>query len=212
MTVLSEYIFFPFSFCRRMTACYLCLMSTHCVFLKVRVVQGKEPAHLISLFGGQPMVVHKGGTSRESGQTPPAETRLFQVRSNSAGCTRAVEVSIWSLQLVGSFKYPLLIFAVSSRLTQCPPIWTPMMPSSWWPQLRLSYGWDEEPVIQRNVGRSSCVTSLECRPLSWVKEERMVRTRLKSSPMNDNCVIIYSSSFCAKTVWLSFFHGHKGRN
>ncbi|KAJ8346782.1 hypothetical protein SKAU_G00281830 [Synaphobranchus kaupii] len=60
--------------------------------VQVRVVQGKEPAHLISLFGGKPMVVYKGGTSREGGQTAPAETRLFQVRSNSAGCTRAVEV------------------------------------------------------------------------------------------------------------------------
>ncbi|XP_061119698.1 gelsolin-like isoform X1 [Conger conger] len=59
---------------------------------QVRVVQGKEPAHLMSLFGGQPMVVYRGGTSREGGQTAPAETRLFQVRSNSAGCTRAVEV------------------------------------------------------------------------------------------------------------------------
>lgn len=59
---------------------------------QVRVVQGKEPAHLMSLFGGKPMVVYKGGTSREGGQTEPAETRLFQVRSNSAGNTRAVEV------------------------------------------------------------------------------------------------------------------------
>ncbi len=38
------------------------------------------------------MVVYKGGTSREGGQSAPAETRLFQVRSNSAGHTRAVEV------------------------------------------------------------------------------------------------------------------------
>uniref|UniRef100_A0A673CBI3 Gelsolin n=1 Tax=Sphaeramia orbicularis TaxID=375764 RepID=A0A673CBI3_9TELE len=60
--------------------------------VQVRVVQGKEPAHLMSLFGGQPMVVYKGGTSREGGQSAPAETRLFQVRSNSAGHTRAVEV------------------------------------------------------------------------------------------------------------------------
>eukprot|EP00064_Thunnus_orientalis_P007306 superscaffoldBa00000801_g7326 len=59
---------------------------------QVRVVQGKEPAHLMSLFGGQPMVVYKGGTSREGGQSAPAETRLFQVRSNSTGHTRAVEV------------------------------------------------------------------------------------------------------------------------
>lgn len=55
-------------------------------------MQGKEPAHLMSLFGGQPMVVYKGGTSRDGGQSAPAETRLFQVRSNSAGHTRAVEV------------------------------------------------------------------------------------------------------------------------
>uniref|UniRef100_A0A7N6AQS3 Gelsolin n=1 Tax=Anabas testudineus TaxID=64144 RepID=A0A7N6AQS3_ANATE len=60
--------------------------------VQVRVVQGKEPSHLMSLFGGQPMVVYKGGTSREGGQSAPAETRLFQVRSSSAGHTRAVEV------------------------------------------------------------------------------------------------------------------------
>ncbi|XP_007575728.1 gelsolin a isoform X1 [Poecilia formosa] len=59
---------------------------------QVRVVQGKEPAHLMSLFGGQPMVVYRGGTSRDGGQSAPAETRLFQVRSNSAGHTRAVEL------------------------------------------------------------------------------------------------------------------------
>ncbi|XP_036381933.1 gelsolin-like isoform X2 [Megalops cyprinoides] len=47
---------------------------------------------LMSLFGGRPMVVHKNGTSRERGQAPPAETRLFQMRANSAGSTRAMEV------------------------------------------------------------------------------------------------------------------------
>ncbi|KAG7498522.1 gelsolin isoform X2 [Solea senegalensis] len=60
--------------------------------VQVRVVQGKEPAHLMSVFGGQPMVVYRGGTSRDGGQSAPAETRLFQVRSNSAGHTRAVEL------------------------------------------------------------------------------------------------------------------------
>ncbi|KAM6902714.1 LOW QUALITY PROTEIN: gelsolin-like [Xenentodon cancila] len=60
--------------------------------VQVRVVQGKEPAHLMSLFGGQPMVVYKGGTSRDGGQSAPAGIRLFQVRSNSAGHTRAVEL------------------------------------------------------------------------------------------------------------------------
>lgn len=59
---------------------------------QVRVMQGKEPAHLMSLFGGQPMVVYKGGTSRDGGQSAASDTRLFQVRSNSAGHTRAVEV------------------------------------------------------------------------------------------------------------------------
>lgn len=39
------------------------------------------------------MVVYKGGTSRDSGQSEAAETRLFQIRSNAAGDTRAVEVS-----------------------------------------------------------------------------------------------------------------------
>ncbi|KAM9206332.1 gelsolin isoform 3-T3 [Dugong dugon] len=57
-----------------------------------RVVQGKEPAHLMSLFGGKPMIIYKGGTSRDGGQTAPASTRLFQVRASSSGATRAIEV------------------------------------------------------------------------------------------------------------------------
>lgn len=80
---------------------------------QVRVVQGKEPAHLISLFGGQPMVVHKGGTSREGGQTAPAETRLFQVRSNSAGCTRAVEIDAVSSNLNSNDAFVLVTPAAS---------------------------------------------------------------------------------------------------
>ncbi|XP_036604539.1 gelsolin isoform X2 [Trichosurus vulpecula] len=64
-----------------------------------RVVQGKEPAHLMSLFGGKPMIIYKGGTSREGGQTAPASTRLFQVRSSSSGATRAVEVNAAASEL-----------------------------------------------------------------------------------------------------------------
>ncbi|KAJ3606002.1 hypothetical protein NHX12_028045 [Muraenolepis orangiensis] len=67
--------------------------------VQVRVVQGKEPAHLMSLFGGKPMVVYRGGTSRDGGQSEPSETRLFQVRSNSAGHTRAVELEAASSNL-----------------------------------------------------------------------------------------------------------------
>ncbi|KAK1334187.1 hypothetical protein QTO34_005187 [Cnephaeus nilssonii] len=62
------------------------------VCCRSRVVQGKEPAHLMSLFGGKPMIIYKGGTSREGGQTAPASTRLFQVRASSSGATRAVEI------------------------------------------------------------------------------------------------------------------------
>lgn len=57
-----------------------------------RVVQGKEPPHLMSMFGGKPLIVYKGGTSRDGGQTSPASTRLFQVRSSTSGATRAVEI------------------------------------------------------------------------------------------------------------------------
>lgn len=60
--------------------------------VQTRVVQGKEPPHLMSLFGGKPLIVYKGGTSRGGGQTSPAATRLFQVRSSTSGATRAVEL------------------------------------------------------------------------------------------------------------------------
>ncbi|KAM5145729.1 gelsolin isoform 3-T6 [Mantella aurantiaca] len=62
--------------------------------VQVRVVQGKEPPHLLSLFGGKPMIVYKGGTSREGGQTPDAGIRLFQLRASSSGFCRAVEVDV----------------------------------------------------------------------------------------------------------------------
>lgn len=57
------------------------------------MIQGKEPVHLMSLFGAQLMVVYKGGTSRVGGQSKSSTIRLFQVRSNAAGKTRAIEVS-----------------------------------------------------------------------------------------------------------------------
>lgn len=47
----------------------------------------------MSIFDGKPMIIYKGGTSREGGQTAPASTRLFQVRASSSGATRAVEVT-----------------------------------------------------------------------------------------------------------------------
>ncbi|KAK2845486.1 hypothetical protein Q7C36_010340 [Tachysurus vachellii] len=60
--------------------------------VQVHVIQGKEPDHLMSLFGSQPMVVYKGGTSREGGQSKASTIRFFQVRSNTALKSRAIEV------------------------------------------------------------------------------------------------------------------------
>uniref|UniRef100_A0A8V5HER0 Gelsolin n=1 Tax=Melopsittacus undulatus TaxID=13146 RepID=A0A8V5HER0_MELUD len=67
--------------------------------LQRSLVQGKEPPHLMSMFGGKPLIVYKGGTSRAGGQTAPAETRLFQVRSSTSGATRAVELDPAASQL-----------------------------------------------------------------------------------------------------------------
>ncbi|CAL9695864.1 unnamed protein product [Knipowitschia caucasica] len=57
----------------------------------VRVCQGEEPAHLVSLFKDKPLVVFLGGTSR-GGQTAAGKTRLFHIRKSSTNATRAVEV------------------------------------------------------------------------------------------------------------------------
>ncbi len=57
----------------------------------------------MSLFGGQPMVVYKGGTSREGSQSEVADTRLFQVRANPTGDSRAVEVRKGNLSLLENF-------------------------------------------------------------------------------------------------------------
>lgn len=76
--------------------------------VQVRVEQGYEPPHLLSLFGGKPLVVHAGGTSRKGGQSPQAPTRLYQVRSSSAGATRAVEVALSAASLNSSDAFVLL--------------------------------------------------------------------------------------------------------
>uniref|UniRef100_A0A6Q2XCQ0 Macrophage-capping protein n=1 Tax=Esox lucius TaxID=8010 RepID=A0A6Q2XCQ0_ESOLU len=60
--------------------------------VQVRVTQGQEPAHLMSLFKGKPMVIHLGGTSRKGGQSKAGSTRLFHIRQSSTKATRAVEV------------------------------------------------------------------------------------------------------------------------
>ncbi|XP_051552635.1 gelsolin-like [Myxocyprinus asiaticus] len=77
--------------------------------VQVRVIQGKEPPQLMSLFGGHPMVVHKGGTSRDGGQSQASEVRLFQVRANPAGHTRAVEVDAVASSLNSNDAFVLVI-------------------------------------------------------------------------------------------------------
>ncbi|CAL8309489.1 unnamed protein product [Lota lota] len=60
--------------------------------VQVRVTQGQEPAHLVSLFKKKPMMLFLGGTSRKGGQSKPGSTRLFHIRRSTTGATRAVEV------------------------------------------------------------------------------------------------------------------------
>uniref|UniRef100_A0A3B3ZE23 Gelsolin-like domain-containing protein n=1 Tax=Periophthalmus magnuspinnatus TaxID=409849 RepID=A0A3B3ZE23_9GOBI len=60
--------------------------------VQVRVTQGQEPPHLMSLFRSKLMMIHLGGTSRKGGQSQTASTRLFHIRQSSSGATRAVEV------------------------------------------------------------------------------------------------------------------------
>lgn len=59
---------------------------------QIRVSQGKEPVHLLSLFKDKPLIIYKNGTSKKGGQAPAPPTRLFQVRRNLASITRIVEV------------------------------------------------------------------------------------------------------------------------
>uniref|UniRef100_A0A8D3DRB9 Macrophage-capping protein n=1 Tax=Scophthalmus maximus TaxID=52904 RepID=A0A8D3DRB9_SCOMX len=60
--------------------------------VQVRVTQGQEPPHLMSLFAGKPMIIHSGGTSSKGGQSQTSSTRLFHIRQSSSRATRAVEV------------------------------------------------------------------------------------------------------------------------
>uniref|UniRef100_A0A803VXT7 Scinderin n=1 Tax=Ficedula albicollis TaxID=59894 RepID=A0A803VXT7_FICAL len=67
--------------------------------VQIRVSQGKEPAHLLSLFKNKPLIVYKDGTSRKEGQKPAPPTRLFQIRRNLAAITRIAEVDVDAVSL-----------------------------------------------------------------------------------------------------------------
>ncbi|XP_037537421.1 gelsolin, partial [Nematolebias whitei] len=55
--------------------------------VQVRVTQGQEPPHLMSIFQGKPMIIHSGGTSRKDGQSRPGSVRLFHIRQSSSGAS-----------------------------------------------------------------------------------------------------------------------------
>uniref|UniRef100_A0A8C5N0B0 Macrophage-capping protein n=1 Tax=Leptobrachium leishanense TaxID=445787 RepID=A0A8C5N0B0_9ANUR len=58
----------------------------------VRVTQGKEPPHLLSIFKDKPLIIYKDGTSRKGGKTSAQTERLFQVRKNLGSITRIAEI------------------------------------------------------------------------------------------------------------------------
>uniref|UniRef100_A0A8D0GSY4 Scinderin n=1 Tax=Sphenodon punctatus TaxID=8508 RepID=A0A8D0GSY4_SPHPU len=67
--------------------------------VQIRVTQGKEPAHLLSLFKDKPLIVYKDGTSKKGGQATASPLRLFQIRRNLASITRIVEVDADAMSL-----------------------------------------------------------------------------------------------------------------
>ncbi|XP_062342788.1 adseverin [Osmerus eperlanus] len=75
--------------------------------VQVRVSQGKEPAHLLSLFKAKPLIVYKSGTSRKGGQASAPLTRLFQVRRNLGTITRIFEVEVQTSSLNSNDAYLL---------------------------------------------------------------------------------------------------------
>uniref|UniRef100_A0A674EBK5 Scinderin n=1 Tax=Salmo trutta TaxID=8032 RepID=A0A674EBK5_SALTR len=84
--------------------------------VQVRVSQGKEPAHLLSLFKAKPLIVYKSGTSRIGGQAPAAPTRLFQVRRNLGTITRIAEVDAEAGSLNSNDAYLLKLPSGGSYL------------------------------------------------------------------------------------------------
>uniref|UniRef100_A0A673B593 Gelsolin-like n=1 Tax=Sphaeramia orbicularis TaxID=375764 RepID=A0A673B593_9TELE len=79
---------------------------------QVRVTQGQEPPHLVSMFKQKTMIIHMGGTSRSGDETQPGSTRLFHIRISTTKATRAVEPIASSLNTNDVFvlKTPNSVF------------------------------------------------------------------------------------------------------
>lgn len=114
------------------------LCNSDCLCEQVRVTQGQEPAHLMSLFQGKPMIIHLGGTSAKSGQSQAASTRLFHIRKSSSGATRAVEVS----RLPAPFCLSVLLNKAHSNLSSA--LFLPPRPPA-------GQGFSLQPEQQRRV-------------------------------------------------------------
>ncbi|POI25123.1 hypothetical protein CIB84_011126, partial [Bambusicola thoracicus] len=74
-------------------------LNDQAVQVSIRVSQGKEPPHLLSLFKNKPLIVYKNGTSKKEGQKPAPPTRLFQIRRNLMSITRIAEVDVDAMSL-----------------------------------------------------------------------------------------------------------------
>lgn len=90
----------------QLTSSWFYFSSSPALCTQVRVSQGKEPAHLLSLFKDKPLIIYKNGTSKKEGQAPAPPTRLFQVRRNLASITRIVEVRPWVLWTCSLMHFP----------------------------------------------------------------------------------------------------------
>ncbi|XP_023388287.1 adseverin [Pteropus vampyrus] len=137
--------------------------------VQIRVSQGKEPAHLLSLFKDKPLIIYKNGTSKKGGQVPAPPTRLFQVRRNLASITRIVEVchafnKITLLyHLVIKFFYAFQIEEVPGEFTQDDLAEDDVMLLDAWEQIFIWIGKDANEV-EKSESLKSAKMYLETDP------------------------------------------------
>ncbi|KAM9308076.1 scinderin-like [Gastrophryne carolinensis] len=81
-----------------------------------RVMQGKEPPHLLAIFKDKPLIVYKDGSSRKGRQVAPPAIRLFQVRKNLGSITRISEVNADSSSLNSNDAFVLKLQSNSAIL------------------------------------------------------------------------------------------------
>lgn len=176
---------------------------------QVRVTQGKEPPHLVSLFKDKPLVIHLGGTCRHCGESQPSSTRLFHIRQSSNKATRAVEVSlIYSNRCLncccptnGSF---LLSAPRWARWSPLLLLWIQMTCLCWSHLSPSGCGKEREQIRRRGLLRNTLLRCWEHQPLRWRRPMSQVSTEGRSFisagrwckivPVH-NCVLLVGSWF-----------------